>query len=171
MCLQNHNHKIVHSSAMHYQNLIIIRECSKKLLEVKNRRKKNLTPSISYIVRLVEVPWYIGVNPWLWIKGLRVRFLSMPGTFVLQQDTLSTLLLSTQAYKWVSGRMWSICCVCICLNATTGSSARNAPLGVEIVHCKCGLKLYPTTGVIIVCCALNILAGWICAHYKCSYYY
>ena len=33
------------------------------------------------------------------------------------------------------------------------------------------LKLYPTTGVIIVCCALNILAGWICAHYKCSYYY
>ena len=32
LCLQNHTHKIVHSSAMHYQNLIIIRECSKKLL-------------------------------------------------------------------------------------------------------------------------------------------
>ena len=25
--------------------------------------------------------------------------------FVLQQDTLSTLLLSTQVYKWVPGRM------------------------------------------------------------------
>ena len=30
--------KIVHSSAMHYQNLIIIRECSKKLLEMKNSK-------------------------------------------------------------------------------------------------------------------------------------
>ena len=28
-----------------------------------------------------------------------------PGTFVLQQGTLSTLLLSTQVYKWVPGRM------------------------------------------------------------------
>ena len=33
-------------------------------------------------VRLwVVVPWYIGLNPWLWIKGLRVWFPSMPGTF------------------------------------------------------------------------------------------
>ena len=38
LCLQNHTHKIVHSSAMHYQNLIIIRECSKKLLEMKNSK-------------------------------------------------------------------------------------------------------------------------------------
>ena len=37
--------KIVHSSAMHYQNLIIIHECSKKLLKMKNSNKK-LTPSI-----------------------------------------------------------------------------------------------------------------------------
>ena len=36
---------------------------------------------------------------------LMVRFPSMHGTFVLQQDTLSTLLLSTQVYKWVPGRM------------------------------------------------------------------
>ena len=43
------------------------------------------------------------------------QFPSMPGTFVLQQDTLSTLLLSTQVYKWVPSRMWRICCVCICL--------------------------------------------------------
>ena len=38
MCLQNYTHKIVHSSAMYYQNLIIIHECSKKLLKVKNSK-------------------------------------------------------------------------------------------------------------------------------------
>ena len=35
LCLQNYTHKIVHSSAMHYQNLIIIDECGKKLLKMK----------------------------------------------------------------------------------------------------------------------------------------
>ena len=39
-------HKIVHLSAMHFQNLIIIHECSKMLLEMKNS-KSFLTPSIS----------------------------------------------------------------------------------------------------------------------------
>ena len=29
--------------------------------------------------------------------------------------------------------------------------ARNAPWGVEIVHCKCGIEMYPMTGVIICC--------------------
>ena len=38
-------HKIVHSSAMYYQNLIMIHECSKKLLKMKNS-KFFLTPSI-----------------------------------------------------------------------------------------------------------------------------
>ena len=53
----------------------------------------------------LEVLWYIGLNPWLWIKGMQVWFPSMPGTIVLRQDTLSTLLLSTQVYtcKWVGG--------------------------------------------------------------------
>ena len=37
-CLQNYTHKIVHSSAMHYQNLIIIHECSKELLKMKNNK-------------------------------------------------------------------------------------------------------------------------------------
>ena len=37
-CLQKYTHKIVHSSAMHYQNLIIIHECGKKLLEMKNSK-------------------------------------------------------------------------------------------------------------------------------------
>ena len=41
MCLQNYTHNIVHSSAMHYQNLIIIHEFSKKLLKMKNSNKKN----------------------------------------------------------------------------------------------------------------------------------
>ena len=34
--LRNHTHQIVHSSAMYYQNLFIIHECSKKLLKMKN---------------------------------------------------------------------------------------------------------------------------------------
>ena len=33
--LHNQTHKIVHSSAMYYQTLIIIHECSKKLLKMK----------------------------------------------------------------------------------------------------------------------------------------
>ena len=36
----NFAHKIVHSSAMYYQNLIIIHESSKKLLKMKNSKKK-----------------------------------------------------------------------------------------------------------------------------------
>ena len=34
-----------HLLYMHYQNLIIIRECSKKLLEMKNSKSFFLTPS------------------------------------------------------------------------------------------------------------------------------
>ena len=36
----NFAHEIVHSSAMYHQNLIIIHESSKKLLKMKNSRKK-----------------------------------------------------------------------------------------------------------------------------------
>ena len=75
------------------------------------------------------------------------------------------MLLSTQVYKWVPGRMWRICCVFAC-NATIGSSARNAYLGVEIVHCMCGLEIISSDWGMIVCFVLNILAGWICAHYN-----
>ena len=43
----NFAHKIVHSSAMYYQNLIIIHDSSKKLLKIsKNSQKFFLTPSI-----------------------------------------------------------------------------------------------------------------------------
>ena len=34
--LHNQTHKIVHSSAMYYQIMIIIHECSKKLIKMKN---------------------------------------------------------------------------------------------------------------------------------------
>ena len=46
LCLQNYTHTIVHSSAMHYQNLIIIHECSKKLLKMKNSKSLFFTPSM-----------------------------------------------------------------------------------------------------------------------------
>ena len=36
--LHNQIHKIVYSSAMYYKNLIIIHECSKKLLKMKNSK-------------------------------------------------------------------------------------------------------------------------------------
>ena len=32
-------------------------------------------------------------------------------------------------------------CMYNCMNATIGSSARNAPLREDIVHCKCGLQI------------------------------
>ena len=38
----------------------------------------------------------------------RVRISPWPCPFTLQQGNLSTLLLSTQAYKWGPGRMWQI---------------------------------------------------------------
>ena len=36
--LDNQTHQIVHSSAMYYQNLIIIHEWSKQLLKMKNSK-------------------------------------------------------------------------------------------------------------------------------------
>ena len=58
------------------------------------------------------------------------------------QDTLSTLLLSTQVYRWGPGRMrmvlWLSWHVCACKMAT----GRNVPQGVEIVHgIKCGTEI------------------------------
>ena len=47
--LQNQTHQIVQSSAMYYQNLIIIHECSKKVLKMKNSKLKCfLTPSTNH---------------------------------------------------------------------------------------------------------------------------
>ena len=52
---------------------------------------------------IVKVPWYIGLDSWLWITRLRVQFLSMPGIYVLQLDISSTLLLSTQVLAFWRG--------------------------------------------------------------------
>ena len=38
----------------------------------------------------------------------RVRYPPSPVSFVLQLDTLSTLLLSAQVYKWEPGRMQTL---------------------------------------------------------------
>ena len=54
---QNQTHKIVHSSAMYFQNLIIIYECIKKLLKMKNS-KSFLTPSTINAVPFYYL-WYI----------------------------------------------------------------------------------------------------------------
>ena len=99
---------------------------------------------------LVEVSWYIGIFTRLsrWKPGFDSH--NRRGTFVLQQGNLSTLLLSTQVYKWGPGRRWQII-VFEFASAIIGCSARNAPCGVEIVHCKCGIEMYPMTGVIIRC--------------------
>ena len=40
--------------------------------------------------------------------------------------------------------------------------------GVEIVHCKCGIEMYPMTGVIIRCKRFGPYGK---AHIKISYYY
>ena len=72
LCLQNHTHKIVHSSAMHYQNVIIIRECSKKLLEMKNSKSFFLTPSTINAVDYYL--WYGVVYKWQYTdKTLTLR--------------------------------------------------------------------------------------------------
>ena len=56
----------------------------------------------------VEVSWYIGIFTRLsrWEPGFESYY--RRGTFVLQQGNLSTLLLSTQVYKWGPGRRWQI---------------------------------------------------------------
>ena len=95
----------------------------------------------------VEMPWYIGLNPW--IRWLQVRFPSMPGTFVLQQDILSALLLSTQVYKWVPSRMRTlfICRLIWYVCAPEVAHGQNTPQGVEKVHyMSTGLILNPMTG-------------------------
>ena len=45
---------------------------------------------------------------WIGSKGCGFDSRQCLAHFVLQQDTLSTLLLSTQVYKWVPGRMQTL---------------------------------------------------------------
>ena len=75
--------------------------------------------------------------------------------FVLQQDTLSTLLLSSQVYKWVPGRMRTLfvawCGVCAPLKYHL---ARMLPRELRRCTMSAGSILNPVTGVIIHCKAL-----------------
>ena len=48
----NFAQKIVHSSALYYQNFIIIHESSRKLLKMKNSKKVFLTPSTTITLQL-----------------------------------------------------------------------------------------------------------------------
>ena len=91
---------------------------------------------ISFCTNEVEVLWYIGVFTW-------------PG-FIKPQSP-GTLSFSKTIYphccsrpRYVNGdpvgckRYVGFVFAC---NIMIGSSARNAPLGVEIVHCKCSLEI------------------------------
>ena len=86
----------------------------------------------------VEVPYMV-----LWCDRstltLRARVLIplSPGTFVLQQDTLSTLLLSTQVLNGDP-----VGCVPYCgwvgiVHTCKMATGQNAPHGVEKVHSEC----------------------------------
>ena len=65
-------------------------------------------------------------------------------TFVLQQDISSTLLLLTQVYKWVPGRMQTLYVAWsgMCAPYEDLAPAQNTPQGVEKVHkvCKIDIK-------------------------------
>ena len=93
-------------------------------------------------IALMEVPWYIGVFTRLscWEPRFDPRY--QPELLSFSKDNLSTLLFWTQVYNWGPSRMRKICYVFAC-NIMIGSLARNAPLGVEIVHCECGLEIAP----------------------------
>ena len=60
----NFAHKIVHSSAMYYQNLIMIHECSKKLLKMKNSKSFFFTPSIYMYFEHINPHWLL-ISPFL----------------------------------------------------------------------------------------------------------
>ena len=69
----------------------------------------------------------------------------MPGTFVLQQDIFSTVLLSTQVYKWVCGRMQMLFVAWYGMCAPPEvAHGQNAPQGVEKVHYECRTDIEPS---------------------------
>ena len=78
--------------------------------------------------------------------------------FVLQQDTFSTLLLSTQVYKWVPGRMPKLFVAWFGMWAPLKwHLARMLPRELRWCTLSAGLILNPVTGVIIHCKALCVV--------------
>ena len=110
---------------------------------------------------MVEVLWYINVFTWLscWEPGFDPRYRQElfihiaaldPGVFMGTQYDAKDILSN---YVFAHDVM-------------IGSSERMLPWEWKLCTVSAVLKLYPTTGVIILCSALNIRAGWKCAHYK-----
>ena len=58
-------------------------------------------------LRFLIVVVYWSIHSTLTLRA-RVRISPSPCTFVIQQGNLSTLLLSTQVYKWAPVRMWQM---------------------------------------------------------------
>ena len=104
-------------------------------------------------VTFVEVLWCIGVFTWLsrWEPGFE------------SQHRHALLSFSKAIYPHCCSRPRCIngdpvgCDRWLCLNLQAPLSQAAIPdkecsRGVEIVHCKCGIEMYPMTGVIIICC-------------------
>ena len=98
---------------------------------------------------------------------IRIWIPPTPGTCVLQQDTLSTLLLSTQVYKWVPGRMRTLFVAWFGMYAPLKWRLARMLLR-ELRRCtmSAGLILNPMTGVIIHCKTL-----WVVYHTKKALYF
>ena len=84
------------------------------------------------------VYWFVHLTL---IMGARVQIPPLPDTLVLQQDNFYPHCCSSRP-RCINGDLVRcegyVECVFAC-SAMIGSSARIAPLGVELVHCKCGL--------------------------------
>ena len=86
---------------------------------------------------------------------LEFQFLSLPSSFIHQQDTLFTLLLSTQVYEWVPGRMRKFCMFEFARAPLRGChECKEYSPGSGNCAPSCGIEMNPMTGVIICCEAL-----------------
>ena len=101
----------------------------------------SLAPMTRWSSASSNVSWYIGVFTRLsrWEPGFESHH--HHGTFVLQQGNLSTLLLSTQGYKWGSGRMWQIVVFEFASAIITGCYTRQGMLPGEWKLCTVSAAL------------------------------
>ena len=116
-----------------------------------------------------KVPWYIRSNPWLWIKGLQVWFLSMPGTFVLQQDTLIINPYCCSPPRCINGypvgceRYLSLDVACV--RPWSGAFPECSPGSWEGALYECRIDIWiQWPGVIIHCKVL-----WVVSHTRKAY--
>ena len=120
---------------------------------------------ILHTVYYMEVQWYIDLNPWLWIKGFRVRFRSVRDTFVLQKTLRYPHCCSPprciNGYPVGCKRYLLLDLACVCL--WSGARQECSPLPRELRRCtmSAGLILNPVTRIMIHCKAL-----WVVFHTK-----